>query len=170
MEAVKLILENEDKLNLSWHHGCHYDGVGYRMGMMGRCGALGLGISEPKKIPRTGFPDALCFEIKFNEIDNVLYEKLSLLMVEGMAVTKSGSEYITIEKRIKDEFQERVKLMQEEHNKKYEHIDLLMKEIEKLRNAIEELGGRFYDNDCEYSPPKLDLSQYYEDIMKILKL
>lgn len=175
MEAVKLLVENEDKLNLSWSHGCHYNGneKGYSMGLMGRIGALGPGVPEPKKVPRTGFPDSLSFTVEFKEVDDTLYNKLCPLLEEKeVGVLKRGSEVVKVEKRVKAEFEEQVKLIKDEYNKKNIKIDMLMEQIKELKNAVRELGGNFYDNGCcsddEYCESKMNIPQHYYEDVKII--
>lgn len=136
---MELLLENEDKLQLSWHPGCSYRNGRYDVGAVGRRepGVTEEDLKKPWVCPN--IPSSLSFNIRFkNKEDIDLFNQLSLIKEDGIEV-KIYNHCLKRERiKIIDEFKEKV----DEITIRNEAI---RDKCDQLIEQLEELGCNCYD-------------------------
>lgn len=139
---MELLLENEDKLQLSWHPGCCYHNGRYDVGDVGRRGPSDP--CEPWVCP--AIPSSLSFNIRFkNKEDIDLLNQLSLIKEDGIEV-KIYNNCLKRERiKIKNDFKEKV--------------DEITIRNEAVREKCDQLIGQLEELGCDCSDiyPKLEL-------------
>ena len=68
---MEILLENEDRLNLSWDPGCYFNGDKYIVGAIERRGANTTDEDLKKPWISPSLPSALHFYIRFKNIEDV---------------------------------------------------------------------------------------------------
>jgi len=145
---MELLLENEDKLQLSWHPGCYYYNGKYTLGDIGR---RGPGVTdEDLKKPWVcqGVPSSISFNIRFKNKDDIdLFNKLLSIIkkLEGIDV-KFYDNCLKKEKiKIKDEFREKVDEIEERNKNVREKYLILIKQLEDLGCYLDSISGPKYE-------------------------
>lgn len=132
---MELLLENEDKLQLSWHPGCSYHNGRYDVGAVGRIGPSDP--YEPWVCP--AIPSSLSFNIRFkNKEDIDLFNQLSLIKEDGIEVKIYNHSFKKEKIKIKDEF---IKKANEITIKN----EAIRDKCDQLIEQLEELGCNCYD-------------------------
>jgi len=162
---MEILLENEDRLNLSWDPGCYFDGSKYTAGAIGRRGANTTDEDLKKPWICSNLPSALHFHIRFKNIEDIdLFKKIKDIInntVDGRVDIRVV--YPKLQKNkfsLKDEYKEQVNIILEENEKmKQKYLDLI--------KQLNELGCEC--NDCpsyKIIPNEWYNCEEYEDATK----
>ncbi len=140
---MNILLENEDKLNLSWSPNCFYIGNGkYSVGPIGR---LGPGV-DPDNIPPWISPkvediECLSFFIFIKECNPYLYKQIkqAILGLEDENIQIIYLDYRTIEEQVgvKEEYKETYKKCVLNNNRLDEEVERVLGELRKLVHLVE---------------------------------
>ncbi len=162
---MEIFVERENDLSLSWNPGCLFEGIkqgepNYQTFMWGYAGCSGVrpdgtSIETDYSRPyvRTDIPDAIQFSIGFKESDMDLYKLILHVVTE---LKNNGDEikinYRTrlIRKNIKDEFMDKVKMIENRNSLQKEKFDQICSKLDEIGVNYDDLNPGYESIPDEY--------------------